>query len=66
MQKMKIFSREQIYEADKLTVERQEISSTDLMERAATQIFNWMHLRMQGSQVPIHIFCGIGRTQTIV
>lgn len=57
---MKIFSKEQIYEADKLTVERQEISSTDLMERAGTQIFNWMHLRMQGAQVPIHIFCGIG------
>ncbi|MBU3823117.1 NAD(P)H-hydrate dehydratase [Flavobacteriaceae bacterium XHP0103] len=57
---MKIFSKEQIYEADKLTVERQEISSAELMERAGTQIFNWMHLRMQGAQVPIHIFCGIG------
>lgn len=57
---MKIFSKEQIYEGDKLTAERQNISSTDLMERAGTQIFNWMHRRMQGAQVPIHIFCGIG------
>jgi hydroxyethylthiazole kinase-like uncharacterized protein yjeF len=57
---MKIFSKEQIYEGDRLTAERQNISSTDLMERAGTQIFNWMHLRMQGAQVPIHIFCGIG------
>lgn len=57
---MKIFSKEQIYEGDKLTAEKQNISSTDLMERAGTQIFNWMHLRMQGAQVPIHIFCGIG------
>ena len=57
---MKIFSGEQIYQADKLTIERQNISSTDLMERAGTQIFNWMHLRMQGVQVPIHVFCGIG------
>lgn len=57
---MKIFSAEQIYQADKLTIERQNISSTDLMERAGTQVFNWMHLRMQGIQVPIHIFCGIG------
>ena len=57
---MKIFSKEQIYEGDKLTTERQQISSTDLMERAATQIFNWMHMRMQGAQVPIHVFCGIG------
>lgn len=57
---MKIFSKEQIYKGDKLTAERQQISSTDLMERAGTQIFNWLHLRMQGAQVPIHIFCGIG------
>lgn len=57
---MKIFSKEQIYEGDKLTAERQKITSTELMERAGTQIFNWMHMRMQGVQVPIHVFCGIG------
>ncbi len=57
---MKLFSKAQIYEGDKLTTERQQISSTDLMERAGTQIFNWMHMRMQGAQVPIHVFCGIG------
>ncbi|GAA4808668.1 NAD(P)H-hydrate dehydratase [Litoribaculum gwangyangense] len=57
---MKIFSKEQIYEGDRLTAERQKISSTDLMERAGTEIFNWIHLRMQGAQVPIHVFCGIG------
>ena len=57
---MKIFSKEQIYEGDKLTAEKQKITSTDLMERAASQIFNWMHMRMQGAQVPIHVFCGIG------
>ncbi len=57
---MKLFSKEQIYQGDKLTAERQKISSTDLMERAGMQIFNWIHMRMQGAQVPIHIFCGIG------
>ncbi len=57
---MKIFSKTQIYKGDMITAERQKISSTDLMERAGTEIFNWMHLRMQGAQVPIHIFCGIG------
>ena len=57
---MKIFSKEQVYEGDKLTTERQNISSTELMERAGTQIFNWMHSRMQGAQVPVHVFCGIG------
>ncbi len=57
---MKLFSKEQIYKGDKLTTERQKIASTDLMERAGTQIFNWIHSRMQGAQVPIHVFCGIG------
>ncbi len=57
---MNIYSAEQLYEADRLTEENQQISSLDLMERAASQIFNWLHHRMQGAQVPIHIFCGIG------
>ena len=57
---MKVFSSEQLYQADKLTAEKEQISSSDLMERAGTLIFNWFHHRMQGAQVPIHIFCGIG------
>ena len=57
---MKIFAKEQIYEGDRLTAEKQGITSTELMERAGTQIFQWLHVRMQGAQVPIHVFCGIG------
>lgn len=57
---MKIFSKEQIYEGDKQTAKKQNITSTELMERAGIQIFNWLHVRMQGAQVPIHVFCGIG------
>ncbi|MFS4467751.1 NAD(P)H-hydrate dehydratase [Maribacter sp. 2210JD10-5] len=57
---MKLFTAEQIYSADKFTIEKQGISSDELMERAAIQIFNWMHLRMQGAPVKIHLFCGIG------
>ena len=57
---MKFFSAKQIYAADKFTIEKQQISSIDLMERAAIQIFNWLHVRMQGAQVKIHLFCGIG------
>ena len=57
---MKIFSKEQIYKGDQLTAKKQKITSTELMERAGTQIFNWIHQRMQGAQVPIHVFCGIG------
>ncbi|WP_053978081.1 bifunctional ADP-dependent NAD(P)H-hydrate dehydratase/NAD(P)H-hydrate epimerase [Mangrovimonas xylaniphaga] len=57
---MKILSKEQVYEGDRLTAERQNISSTELMERAATKIFNWIHTRLQGQPIPIHVFCGIG------
>lgn len=57
---MKIFTAEQIYLADKSTIENQRITSTELMERAATGIFDWLHGRMQGAQVKIHLFCGIG------
>lgn len=58
--RMKVFSKEQIYEGDRITEERQQLPASELMERAGLQIFNWMHMRMQGAQVPIHIFCGIG------
>ncbi|QLG46642.1 NAD(P)H-hydrate dehydratase [Costertonia aggregata] len=57
---MKLFSAEQIYAADKFTIQKQKIGSDELMERAAVQIFNWLHTRMQGAQVKIHLFCGIG------
>jgi len=57
---MKLFSGEQIYAADKFTIEKQQITSADLMERSAIQIFNWIHKRMQGAPVKIHLFCGIG------
>ncbi|MCK0188433.1 NAD(P)H-hydrate dehydratase [Arenibacter sp. F20364] len=57
---MKIFNAKQIYEADKFTIEQQKISSEQLMERAAIQVFNWIHSRMQGAQAKIHLFCGIG------
>lgn len=57
---MKLFSAEQFYEADSITTKKQGITSLDLMERAATQLHAWLHQRMQGAQVPIHIFCGIG------
>ncbi|OAB78984.1 bifunctional ADP-dependent NAD(P)H-hydrate dehydratase/NAD(P)H-hydrate epimerase [Cochleicola gelatinilyticus] len=57
---MKIFSAEQLHQADKVTTKKHEITSLDLMERAGSQIFNWLHQRLQGAPVPIHIFCGIG------
>ncbi|UJH66969.1 NAD(P)H-hydrate dehydratase [Allomuricauda sp. SCSIO 65647] len=57
---MKIFSAEQIYKADGLTIKNQQITSDVLMERAAIGLFEWLHERLQGASVKIHIFCGIG------
>ena len=57
---MKIFSAAQLYKAEHITTEKQDISAIDLMERAAGQIYQWFHERLQGAQIPIHIFCGIG------
>ena len=57
---MKIFNAQQIYEADKFTIDMQQIASEQLMERAAIQIFNWIHSRMQGAQTKIYLFSGIG------
>ena len=57
---MKIFSAEQLYEADKITFEKQEITSEELMERAGEQIFNWFQQKLEGALVQIHIFSGIG------
>jgi hydroxyethylthiazole kinase-like uncharacterized protein yjeF len=57
---MKIFNAQQIYDADKFTMEKQQIASEQLMERAAIQVFNWMHSRLQGAKTKIQLFCGIG------
>lgn len=57
---MKILSAKQIKEADKLTLEKQGISSIELMERAATMVFEEIHKRLQGAPIPVKIFCGIG------
>ena len=57
---MKIFSNQQFYKADAITIENQKMQSVDLMEHAATLCFNWLHEKLNGAQVAIHVFCGIG------
>ncbi len=57
---MKILSAQQLSEADKETIEKQSITSEELMERAATLVFNEIDKRLQNVQIPIKIFCGIG------
>jgi len=57
---MKILSAKQLYEADQITINKGDITSLDLMERAATNCFQWIHNRLQGGAIPIHVFCGTG------
>ncbi|MET2984591.1 NAD(P)H-hydrate dehydratase [Aureibaculum conchae] len=56
----KILSVKQLYEADKVTVQKNNISFIDLMEHVGTLCFQWIHQRLQGGQVNIQIFCGTG------
>ncbi|MGJ5641032.1 NAD(P)H-hydrate dehydratase [Formosa sp. S-31] len=57
---MKIFSRAQVYEGDKITIAKEGITSADLMERAGISLFNWIDARIKRAPVLFHIFCGIG------
>lgn len=57
---MKILSAEQLAEADRFTIQNQNISSEELMEKAATLVFQEIHNRLQGAPIPFKIFCGIG------
>ncbi|UMB60536.1 NAD(P)H-hydrate dehydratase [Lutibacter sp. A80] len=57
---MFILNSHQISAADKATITTNNISSIDLMEHAAKQCFNWLHTQLQGENIKIHIFCGIG------
>jgi hydroxyethylthiazole kinase-like uncharacterized protein yjeF len=57
---MYILSSKQISQADKATIKKENISSVDLMERAAKACFQWLHNRLKNQKIKIHIFCGIG------
>ena len=57
---IKILSAKQIQKVDQITIQNQNISSLDLMEFASKQCFDWIHNRLQGNSIAIHIFCGTG------
>lgn len=57
---MKILSVEKIREADAYTIENEPISSIDLMERAASTIYEWFMKRCKSKEVSVKIFCGVG------
>ena len=56
---MKILAVEQIRQADSYTIENEPVSSIDLMERAATTVFEWLYPRIN-KETSIKIFCGLG------
>lgn len=56
---MKIFSSAQIKKWDAFTIENEPITSTNLMERAATACYNWL-IGKNFSTLHFRIFCGKG------
>jgi hydroxyethylthiazole kinase-like uncharacterized protein yjeF len=57
---MYILSPQQTQKADKATIKNKGITSVDLMETAAVSCFQWLHNKLQGENIQIHVFCGIG------
>ena len=57
---MKILNADQMYQADKATIEKKPISSIDLMENAATKCFKWIVDYFPDKDKIIHVYCGIG------
>ena len=57
---MKIFSADKIKELDKSTIATQQITSYDLLERAALQAFLWLVNHFHDKKTVYHIFCGVG------
>ena len=56
---MKIFTAAQIRKADQFTIQNEPISSVDLMERAATVLFENLLPLLKENQ-SVYTFCGIG------
>lgn len=57
---MKIFDSKNIHELDRLTMEQQQITSLELMERAALQVFLWIVNHFSEKKKVFHLFCGVG------
>lgn len=57
---MYILSPQQTAKADKATIKNTGITAVELMENAATSCFQWLHKKLQGDNIQIQVFCGIG------
>jgi NAD(P)H-hydrate epimerase len=56
---MKILPIEEIRKADAYTIEHEPISDINLMERAATELHDWILAKTSPGK-PVKIFCGLG------
>lgn len=57
---MKILSADQIKEGDRLTIEREPISSVQLMERAGRCVVTYLEQEELVNSKSVTIFCGVG------
>jgi hydroxyethylthiazole kinase-like uncharacterized protein yjeF len=57
---MKIFDSKNTNLLDNLTIKQQQITSMELMERAALQVFLWLVNHFYDKKKVYHIFCGVG------
>ena len=57
---MKILPIEKVREADAYTIEHEPIASVDLMERAATGVYEWLKKRVRKKKNRVMVFCGPG------
>ncbi|MEQ8624645.1 MAG: NAD(P)H-hydrate dehydratase [Vicingaceae bacterium] len=59
---LKVFSAKQLHQLDTYTITNEPIKSIDLMERAASQLFNWIKDNLMGkaNKGSFSIFCGSG------
>jgi hydroxyethylthiazole kinase-like uncharacterized protein yjeF len=57
---MKIFDAAVCRETDKITIERQGITSLDLMERVAGEVHLWIKHNHPDKETVFHIYCGRG------
>lgn len=57
---MKLFSTRQLAAADKITLEQQQISSLQLMERAASKAYKKIKEKLLPTNAVFKVFCGIG------
>lgn len=61
MKTLKILKANQIKALDAFTIQKEGISSVDLMERASTAFVNWFVQKyFLSSKLTINIFCGLG------